>query len=138
MGPVRSLLFVIPFALMGVLLGATWYRRVSWIVSIVLGTLLGTVGVFFRLWFLSVLSGEDLWVYVINQVTALIEWFFLKFELLMTANLLLIQLGAIALVVLNNIIYLFLVHLTAWLLFDRLGNPIPRPPHWVQVLMDYE
>ncbi|MFN6517890.1 MAG: DUF2232 domain-containing protein, partial [Nostoc sp. CreGUA01] len=24
------------------------------------------------------------------------------------------------------------------LLFDRLGNPIPRPPHWVQVLMDYE
>ncbi|MBE9230619.1 DUF2232 domain-containing protein [Cuspidothrix issatschenkoi LEGE 03284] len=138
MGPVRSLLFVIPFALMGVLLGATWYRRVSWLVSIVLGTLLGTVGVFFRLWFLSVLSGEDLWVYVINQVTALIEWFFLKFELLMTANLLLIQLGAIALVVLNNIIYLFLVHLTAWLLFDRLGNPIPRPPHWVQVLMDYE
>jgi uncharacterized protein YybS (DUF2232 family) len=138
MGPVRSLLFVIPFALMGVLLGATWYRRVSWIVSIVLGTLLGTVGMFFRLWFLSVLSGEDLWVYVINQVTALIEWFFLKFELLMTANLLLIQLGAIALVVLNNIIYLFLVHLTAWLLFDRLGNPIPRPPHWVQVLMDYE
>jgi len=138
MGPVRSLLFVIPFALMGVLLGATWYRRVSWIVSIVLGTLLGTVGGFFRLWFLSVLSGEDLWVYVINQVTALIEWFFLKFELLMTANLLLIQLGAIALVVLNNIIYLFLVHLTAWLLFDRLGNPIPRPPHWVQVLMDYE
>lgn len=138
MGPVRSLLFVIPFALMGVLLGATWYRRVSWIVSIVLGTLLGTVGVFFRLWFLSVLSGEDLWVYVINQVTALIEWFFLKFELLMTANLLLIQLGAIALVVLNNLIYLFLVHLTAWLLFDRLGNPIPRPPHWVQVLMDYE
>lgn len=138
MGPVRSLLFVIPFALMGVLLGATWYRRVSWIVSIVLGTLLGTVGVFFRLWFLSVLSGEDLWVYVINQVTALIEWFFLKFELLMTPNLLLIQLGAIALVVLNNLIYLFLVHLTAWLLFDRLGNPIPRPPHWVQVLMDYE
>ncbi len=138
MGPIRSVLFVIPFALMGVLLGATWYRRVSWIVSIVLGTLLGTVGVFFRLWFLSVLSGEDLWVYVINQVTALIEWFFLKFELLMTANLLLIQLGAIALVVLNNIIYLFLVHLTAWLLFDRLGNPIPRPPHWVQVLMDYE
>ncbi|MFM7407575.1 MAG: DUF2232 domain-containing protein [Cuspidothrix sp.] len=138
MGPVRSVLFVMPFALMGVVLGASWYRRVSWIVSIVLGTLLGTLGVFFRLWFLSVLSGEDLWVYVINQVTALIEWLFLKFELLMTANLLLIQLGAIALVVLNNFIYLFLVHLTAWLLFDRLGNPIPRPPHWVQVLMDYE
>jgi uncharacterized protein YybS (DUF2232 family) len=103
-----------------------------------LGTLLGTMGVFFRLWFLSVLSGEDLWVYVINQVTEIIEWIFLKLELLMTPNLLLIQLGAIALIVLNNFIYLFIVHLTALLLLDRLGNPIPRPPHWVQVLMDYE
>lgn len=138
MGPVRSLLFVMPFAFMGVMLGATWYRRLPWIVSITLGTLLGTLGVFFRLWFLSVLSGEDLWVYTINQVTGIIEWIFLKLELLMTPNLLLIQLGAIALILFNNFIYLFIVHLVAWLLLDRLGNPIPRPPHWVQILMDYE
>ena len=138
MGPVRSLLFVMPFAFMGVMLGASWYRRVHWIVSITLGTLLGTLGVFFRLWFLSVLPGEDLWVYTINQVTGIIEWIFLKLELLMTPNLLLIQLGAIALILFNNFIYLFIVHLVAWLLLDRLGNPIPRPPHWVQVLMDYE
>ena len=135
---VRSLLFVMPFAFMGVMLGASWYRRVHWIVSITLGTLLGTLGVFFRLWFLSVLSGEDLWVYTINQVTGIIEWIFLKLELLITPNLLLIQLGAIALILFNNFIYLFIVHLVAWLLLDRLGNPIPRPPHWVQVLMDYE
>ena len=138
MGLVRSLLFVMPFAFMGVMLGASWYRRVHWIVSITLGTLLGTLGVFFRLWFLSVLSGEDLWVYTINQVTGIIEWIFLKLELLMTPNLLLIQLGAIALILFNNFIYLFIVHVVAWLLLDRLGNPIPRPPHWVQVLMDYE
>lgn len=73
MGPVRSLLFVMPFALMGVLLGATWNRRVPWIVSITLGALLGTIGVFFRVWLTSVLSNEDLWVYVINQVTDFIE-----------------------------------------------------------------
>jgi uncharacterized protein YybS (DUF2232 family) len=138
MGPVRSLLYVMPFGLMGVLLGATWYRRVPWIVSITLGTLLGTLGVFFRLWLLSILSGEDLWVYVINQVTELIEWAFLRLELLASPSLLLIQLGAVALIVLNNFIYLFMVHLAAWLLLDRLGNSIPRPPQWVQVLMDYE
>ncbi len=46
--------------------------------------------------------------------------------------------SAIAIVFLNNIIYLFAVHLAAWFLLDRLGNPIPRPPRWVQVLMDYE
>ncbi|MEA5503112.1 DUF2232 domain-containing protein [Halotia wernerae UHCC 0503] len=138
MGPVRSLLFVIPYAFMGVLLGATWYRRVPWIASIILGTLLGTLGVFFRLWLLSVLSGEDLWIYLINQVTEFTEWIFLKLELLASPNVFWIQLGAIALIVFNNLIYLFIVHLAAWLLLDRLGNPIPRPPRWVQVLMDYE
>ncbi|WGV25066.1 DUF2232 domain-containing protein [Halotia branconii] len=138
MGPIRSLLFVMPYAFMGVLLGATWYRRVPWIASIILGTLLGTLGVFFRLWLLSVLSGEDLWIYLINQVTELTEWIFLKLQLLAIPNVFLIQLGAIALIIFNNLIYLFIVHLAAWLLLDRLGNPIPRPPRWVQVLMDYE
>ena len=45
---------------------------------------------------------------------------------------------AIAVVFINNIVYLFAVHLASWFLLDRLGNPIPRPPRWVQVLMDYE
>ncbi|MHC5829241.1 MAG: DUF2232 domain-containing protein, partial [Nostoc sp.] len=82
MGPSRSLLFVMPYGFMGVLLGAAWYRRVPWIVSITLGTLLGTLGVFFQLWLLSVLSGQDLWIYVITQVTEFIEWVFLKLSLL--------------------------------------------------------
>ncbi|BAZ47822.1 hypothetical protein NIES4103_04260 [Nostoc sp. NIES-4103] len=138
MGPVRSLLFVMPYAFMGVLLGATWYRRVPWIVSICLGTLLGTLGFFFRMWLLSVLSSEDLWIYVINQVTEITEWIFLQLEILASPSVFLIQIGAIALIVLSNFIYLFVVHLAAWLLLDRLGNPIPRPPQWVQVLMDYE
>jgi uncharacterized protein YybS (DUF2232 family) len=138
MGPVRSMLFVMPFGLMGVLLGVTWHRRVPWMVSITLGMILGTLGVFFRLWLLSVLSGEDLWVYVINQVTEILEWIFLKLQILATPSVFFIQVGAMLLIAFNNLIYLFVVHLAAWLLLDRLGNPIPRPPHWVQVLMDYE
>jgi uncharacterized protein YybS (DUF2232 family) len=137
-GPVRSLLFVMPFAFMGVLLGAAWHRRVSWIVSITLGMILGTLGVFFRIWLLSVLSGEDLWIYVVNQVMEITEWIFLKLEILANPDALLIQLGAIALIFLNNFLYLFVVHLGAWLLLNRLGNPIPNPPHWIQVLLDYE
>jgi uncharacterized protein YybS (DUF2232 family) len=138
MGPIRSLQFVMPFAFMGVLLGAAWNRRVPWIVSISLGALLGTLGVFFRLWFISVLTDEDLWVYLINQVTDIIEWFFLKFGILSNPSVLYIQVGAIIFVIFNNLLYLFLVHIGAWLLLDRLGNPIPRPPHWVQVLLDYD
>ncbi|MBP5972201.1 DUF2232 domain-containing protein [Brasilonema sp. CT11] len=138
MGPVRSLLFVIPFAFMGVLLGSTWNRRVPWIVSITLGALLGTIGVFFRIWLMSVLTSEDLWIYVINQVTDFVEWVVLKLGILVNPSVFWIQVGAIALIIFNNFIYLFTVHLAAWLLLDRLGNPIPRPPRWVQVIMDYE
>ncbi|AFZ03316.1 DUF2232 domain-containing protein [Calothrix sp. PCC 6303] len=138
MGPIRSLLFVMPFGFMGVTLGSTWYRRVPWLVSMSLGTILGTVGVFFRVWLLSILAGEDLWIYVINQMTDLIEWVFLKLGVLANPSLLWIQVVAIAFIIFNNFIYLFLVHIAAWLLLDRLGNPIPRPPKWVQVMMDYE
>jgi len=138
MGPIRSLLFVMPFAFMGVLLGAAWYRRVPWLVSITLAALLGTVGVFFRLWLLSILTGEDLWIYLINQVTDFTEWAFLKLGILANPSELFIQLGAIAMLLVNNFVYLFVVHVAAWLLLGRLGNPIPTPPQWVQDLVDYE
>ncbi|MES1025834.1 DUF2232 domain-containing protein [Gloeocapsa sp. BRSZ] len=138
LGPTRGILYIMPFALMGVLLGATWHRRAPWIVSIILGALLGTIGFFFRFWVLSVLTGEDLWVYTITQVTRFAEWTFLRLGLLAQPSVLLIEAAAIALVFVQNIVYLFVVHLASWFLLDRLGNSIPRPPHWVQVLMDYE
>ncbi len=138
MGPTRSIVFVVPYGLMSVLLGATWKRRAPWIISIGLAALLGAVGVFFRLWLLLILSGEDVWVLSITQVTNLLEWLFLKAGLLTQPSRVLVEVIAIAVVFITNIIYLFAVHLASWFLLDRLGNPIPRPPRWVQVLMDYE
>lgn len=138
MGPTRSILFVMPYGLLGVLLGSAWRRRSRWAISIGLGTLLGVVGSFFRLWLLSLLSGEDAWVYLITTVTQLADWLFVRLGLLSEPSVLIIQVLAIAVVFVQNLIYLFVVHLAAWLLLDRLGSPIPRPPNWVQVFMDYE
>lgn len=138
MGPTRSILFFIPYALMGVQLGAFWRRQSGWVFSISVGALLGTLGFFFRFWLLSVLLGEDLWVYVMTQVTELLEWVFIRLGLLVEPSLLLIQAIAVVGIAISNIIYLFVVHLVALLLLDRIGNPIPRPPEWVQVLLDYE
>jgi uncharacterized protein YybS (DUF2232 family) len=138
MGPTRSVLFVIPFGLMGVQLGAMWRRGTSWLFSISTGTLLGTLGFFFRFWLLSILLGEDLWVYVMSQITEVAEWVFVKLGLLAQPSLTFIQAIAIVMIVVNNIVYLFVVHLVALLMLDRLGNPIPRPPNWVQVLLDYD
>jgi uncharacterized protein YybS (DUF2232 family) len=138
MGPTRSILFVIPFAVLGVLLGGLWRRKVKWSISIFLGSFVGVFGFFFRFWLLSILLGENLWVYVTSQVTDLLEWFFVKMGLLMVPSLFWVQFSAILLLWVNSVMYLFVVHLVALLLLDRLGNPIPRPPNWIKILIDYE
>lgn len=138
MGPPRSIQFFIPFGLLGVLLGACWRRRTSWSVSIALGTLLGTIGFFFRFWLLSIMLGEDLWVYGITQVSNLLDWIFLQLGLLIEPDLIFVNAIALLIVVLSNLAYLFVVHIASWLLLERLGNSIPQPPNWLQVILDYE
>lgn len=138
MGPTRSVVFLMPYGIMGVQLGALWKRNASWIFSIFIGALIGVFGFFFRFWLFSLLLGEDLWLYLLTQISGLAEWIFIKLGILAQPDLILIQAIALLIICLQNLIYLFVVHLVALLLFDRLGNPIPRPPEWVQVLLDYE
>ena len=137
MGPTRSIVFLMPYGLMGVQLGTFWRRGVNWEFSIAIGTIIGTLGLFFRFWLFSILLGEDLWVYVITQITEFTDWIFIKLGLLTQPSFVLIQMLALLMIVINNLIYLFAVHLVALILLDRLGNPISRPPQWVQVLLDY-
>lgn len=138
MGPTRSVLFFIPFGLLGVQLGALWRRRASWFLSIFIGTIIGTFGFFFRIWLVSLLLGDDLWIYVTTQITELVEWGFVKLGILAQPELSLVQAIAVVMIIINNLVYLFVVHLAAWLLLERLGNSIPPPPQWVQILLDYE
>jgi uncharacterized protein YybS (DUF2232 family) len=144
MGPPRSLLFLIPYAILGIQLGFTWVRRANWYISITIGTLIGTIGFFFRLWLMSVMVGEDLWVYLTSQATQFLNWGLerlvnfglLDVTVLGQANLQVIQGLALVMVILSNIVYLFTVHLAAWLLLERLGASIPAPPEWVQALLE--
>lgn len=136
MGPTRSILFVMPYGIMGVQLGACWRRRVSWFTSISLGALLDCIGVFFRFGLTSVLLGEDLWMYLMARIRDFAEWIFVQLGILAEPNLVIIQLFTIGLILLSNVVYLFVVHLVALLMFERLGNPIPKAPAWVETLLD--
>jgi uncharacterized protein YybS (DUF2232 family) len=138
MGPARSIVFIIPYGIMGVQLGALWHRNANWNLSLFMGTIIGTFGFFFRFWLFSLLLGEDLWQYVINQITGLADWFFIKLGILAQPSLGLISALAFGLIVINSLLYIFAVHLVALLILDRLGNPIPRPPEWLKVILDYE
>ncbi len=135
-GPPRSIQFVIPFGLLGVLLGVLWYRRVPWVVSVPMGGLLSVLGDFFRLWLGSILLGEDLWLYGTVQATNLLEWIFTKLGLLIQPSLEVIQMAVFLIIVIRSLVYVLMVHLVAWYLFDRLNSPIPRPPRWIQVIFD--
>lgn len=137
MGPTRSIIFIMPYGIMGVLLGACWHRKVSWSWSIAAGAVVGSLGLFFRFWLTSILVGENLWIYVITQITQFLDWAFFKLGILAQPDFILIQALALGLIVVNNLVYLFAVHLVALMLLDRLDNPISRPPEWVRVLLDY-
>ncbi|MCY7368230.1 MAG: DUF2232 domain-containing protein [Chamaesiphon sp.] len=136
LGPTRSILFVIPYGLMGVQLGACWRRQSSWLTSISLGALLDCIGVFFRFWLTSAFIGEDLWMYLMARIHGLAEWIFIQLGILAEPSLFIIQALAIILILFSNIVYLFVVHLVALLMFEKLGNPIPKAPAWVDTLLD--
>jgi uncharacterized protein YybS (DUF2232 family) len=138
MGPTRSVVFLVPYGLMGVQLGFCWRRRARWEFSIFTGALLGAIGLFFRFWLFSILLGENLWLYVITQATNFIDWAFTGLGLLAKPTILQVQSVAFVGIFVNSLLYLFAVHLVALLILDRLGNPISRPPKWVQTLLDYE
>jgi uncharacterized protein YybS (DUF2232 family) len=146
MGPYLSLLFMVPYGLLGVQLGGLWKRGASWLTSISLGSLLATLGFFFRIWLLSIFLDEDLWVYLTGRITDFIEWILTRLSnwglvdigLVGQVNLPAIQATTLVMILCSDIVYLFTIHLAAWLLLERLGNPIPEPPRWVKVLLDEE
>jgi uncharacterized protein YybS (DUF2232 family) len=138
MGPSRGILYLMPFGLLGVLLGACWRRQLSWGPAIALSTLLGGLGTFFQLWLLGVFLGEDLWVYMTSQATNLLDWVVVQLGLFVRVQLEWVQVAATLIVFTNSLLYAGVVHLVAWLLFRRIGNPIPDPPAWLARSLDLE
>ncbi|MGD1863574.1 MAG: DUF2232 domain-containing protein [Phormidesmis sp.] len=144
LGPTRSIFFVMPYGLLGVQLGCLWRRKAGWGVSILTGGLLVALGSFFRIWLLSLLAGEDLWGYSIAQITQLLNWVirvltnwgWISLGAFGQPGLGVVSIAAVAMVVFASVVYLFTVHLAAWLVLDRLGVAMPEPPGWVQVLIE--
>ncbi len=136
MSPIRSISFLIPYGILGVQLGACWRRKAGWFTSISLGSLIDCFGLFFRYWLTSILLGEDLWAYTIARIRDMAGWIFEQLGILAEPSLLIVQIMTICLILLSNIVYVFVVHLLALLIFERLGNPISKAPKWVQTLFD--
>jgi uncharacterized protein YybS (DUF2232 family) len=97
--------------------------------------MLGSLGTAFQLVLISVLLGENVWLYSIIQASSFLNWLLPQWGVLDQPDLLAIQALAIAGIIGSNFIYLLLVHIGAWLLCERLQISIPAPPQWLEALL---
>ena len=135
MGPIRGLLVLFPYGALSLWLGWCWRRGVSWWWSWGLGSLLGAGGFLVRVAVLSVLVGQNLWVVITTAAAGLME----KLASLVghggAVDLAQVQLLALVLVLLQNVVVVLAMHAVAYWIFPRLKTPIPEPPELLRVVV---
>ena len=139
MGPIRGPLVVFPYGLLALWLGWCWRARVgwrsSWWLSWGVGSLIGAAGFLVRVAVLSVLVGENLWVLITTAAAGLLEKLAGWLGLAASIELAQVQLAALALVWVQNVIVVLALHAVAYWIFPRLHSPIPEPPDSLRALV---
>ncbi len=135
MGPVRGPLVLFPYGLLSFWLGWSWKRSLSWWLSWGGGVLIGTFGFLVRVLVLSLLVGENLWVVITRAGAGLLERFVEFLNLPLIPDLFQVQLMALSLVVIQELIYVFALHALAFWIFPRLRARIPEPPRLLNGLV---
>ena len=139
MGPIRGPLVVFPYGLLALWLGWCWRARVgwrsSWWLSWGVGSLIGAAGFLVRVAVLSVLVGENLWVLITTAAAGLLEKLAGWLGLAASIELAQVQLAALAMVWVQNVIVVLALHAVAYWIFPRLHSPIPEPPDSLRALV---
>ena len=135
MGPVRGPLLLFPYGILAMWLGWCWGRGVSWWLSWPVGVVLGTLGFLMRVLVLSLLVGENLWVVITRAGAGMLERMITLLHLPISADLASVQLMALVLVVLQEVIYVLSLHALAFWIFPRLRSSIPGPPRLLHGLV---
>ena len=138
MGPFRGPLFLFPYGILAFWLGWCWYRKKNWWLSWIIGILLGTVGFSLRVFALSTLVGENLWIVITQASYGLIEKFISLFDLNISPSLISIQIVAFLIIILQEIIYVLTIHIIAYSIFPRLKISIPHPPKFMSGFVNFD
>ena len=135
MGPVRGPLLLFPYGFLALWLGWCWRRGLSWWLSWSVGLLIGAAGFLVRVAVISVLLGENLWVVITTAAAQLLERLSQLLPLIGAPDLLQVQLLALGLVLVQNLIYVLALHAVALWIFPRLQSPITQPPPLLRPLL---
>ena len=135
MGPIRGPLVIFPYGSLALWLGWCWRRRTSWWLSWGVGSLIGATGFLVRVAVLSVIVGENLWVVITTAAAGLLEKLAGWVGLAAGVELAQVQLAALGLVWVQNVILVLALHAVAYWVFPRLQAPISEPPDALRALV---
>ena len=136
MGPIRGPLFLFPYGTLSFWLGWCWLKNKSWWYSLFSGILIGASGFLIRVFALSILVGENLWILVTRASYGLIQKFASIIDTSWSPSITLIQLVAIFLVIFQEFVYVLTIHIIAYAVFPRLKSSIPQPPNKIIGFVD--
>ena len=136
MGPIRGPLFLFPYGTLSFWLGWCWLKNKSWWYSLFSGILIGVSGFLIRVFALSILVGENLWILVTRASFGIIQKIASLIDITWTPSLILIQLVAILLIVFQEFVYVLTIHIVAYAVFPRLKSSIPQPPNRISGFVD--
>ena len=138
MGPLRGPLMLFPYGLLSLWLGYSWQKGWNWWLSWSVGVAIGTMGFLVRVFVLSMLVGENLWVIITRAGAALIEKGIDIFNLPFTPDMTQVQIVALFLVITQEIVYVLCLHALAYWIFPRLKSSMPEPPTFLENLIFLE
>ena len=138
MGPLRGPLVLFPYGLLSLWLGYSWKKRWNWWLSWIVGVSIGTMGFLVRVFVLSILVGENLWVILTRAGAGLLEKGIDIFNLSFTPDMRQVQIVALCLVITQEIVYVLCLHALAYWIFPRLKSSIPEPPAFLETLISLE
>ena len=138
MGPLRGPLVLFPYGLLSLWLGYSWEKGWNWWLSWSVGVAIGTMGFLVRVFALSILVGENLWVIITRAGAALLEKGIDILNLPFTPDMTQVQIVALFLVVTQEIVYVLCLHALAYWIFPRLKSFMPEPPALLENLISLE
>ncbi len=138
MGPLRGPLVLFPYGLLSIWLGYSWQKGWNWWLSWSVGVSIGTIGFLVRVFALSVLVGENLWVILTRAGAGLLEKGIDIFNLSFTPDMRQVQIVALCLIITQEIVYVLCLHALAYWIFPRLKSSIPEPPSLLENLISLE
>ena len=136
MGPIRGPLFLFPYGTLSFWLGWCWLKNKSWWFSLYSGILIGASGFLIRVFALSILVGENLWILVTRASYGLIQKIASIIDISWSPSTTFIQLVAIFLVIFQEFVYVLTIHIIAHAVFPRLKSSIPQPPNTISGFVD--